>query len=107
MELDGFLHLLYGALEVAFRLREGLVGPGVGRVGEEHAREVVFISLFHGLERLLVVLVAVEVDVVARVECLPVARHGSVLLRAARCERQQCYEKKAVADMCSFCSQSV
>lgn len=74
------MHLLDSSLEVARRLRKFLVGACLGGVHHHRTGIVVLILLLHLLERLLVMLVAVEVDVIPGVESLPVARSGSILL---------------------------
>ena len=89
VELDGLLHLLDGACEVAGGLWHQRVVLGLGGMHEQLAAVVVLIPLLHGAERLLVVLGAVEVDVIARGECLPVAGDGSVFLGAASAEQEK------------------
>ena len=91
VQLYSLLHLLYCAVETAFRFRGFLYGVGFGRVDEHAACVVVLIVGLHGVELLYVVGLAVVVHVVARVEGLPEARHCSVLLSAAR-GKQHCHK---------------
>lgn len=83
--LDGvklycLLGFLNGASEIARRLSGFGVGFGFGGVHEDERRAiVVFISSLHLFEGLFIVLIAIEVDVVARGKCLIKSRCGCVL----------------------------
>ncbi len=90
VELDRLLHLLDGALEVARRLWQLLVGACLGGMRQHGPGVVVLIVQLHLLELFLVMLFAVVVDVVAGGEGLPVARQGRVLLRGARAQQGDC-----------------
>ena len=90
MELDGFLGLLDGARKVALRLRCFAVGFGFNGVGVEIRGVVVLVFVLHVFQRLLEVLIAVVVHVVARDEGLVVTRRSSVLFcRTPREQEQQ------------------
>ena len=85
--LDGLLSFLYRAVEIALRLGRLGVGFGRRRMDEHQAGVVVGIFALHLVERLLVVGVAVEMDVVARDEGGIFAREGRVLFQRARAEQ--------------------
>ena len=86
--MDGLLHLLDGALEVAGGLWPILIGSRLGGMDQHAARVVILIGGLHGLELLVVVGLGVEVDVIARVEGMPLTGGRSVLLRAACSDEQ-------------------
>ena len=89
VQLYGLLHLLDGALEIACRLGLFLVGAGLGGMYQYATRIIVLVLALHLLELLVVMGFAVVIDVVARSERLPVARHGSILARTASRQNQQ------------------
>lgn len=89
MELDRLLHFFNGALEIAGGLGELCVGPCLSGMYEQSAGKVVVISVLHCLQLLFIMFRAVEVDVVASCESLPIAREGSVFLGAASSGNQE------------------
>ncbi len=89
VKLDGLLHLLDGAREIARGLRHLLIGTRLGGMGQEHPRVVVGVILLHVAQLLHEVLVTVVIDVIAGGERLPVARRGGILLGAAPGQEQR------------------
>ena len=89
VQLDGLLHLLYGALEVSGGLGHLGVGQCLGRVHQHTPGVVVLVLLLHLLELLIVVFGAVVVHIVAGGELLPATRGGCVLVRGTAYGRQQ------------------
>ena len=80
VQLYGFLHLLYRALEITLWLRHLRVSQSLGRMHQHTPGVVILIFAFHLFKLLLVMFRAIIIDIVTRSECLPVARSGSILL---------------------------
>ena len=100
MELDGLLHLLYGALEVAGGLWPILIGSRLGGMDQHATRVVILIGGLHGLKIIFVEWIANEVDVIALDESMPLTGGRSVLLRAA-CSDEQA-ERRNYKAKCHF-----
>ena len=98
--MDGFLHLLDGALEVAGGLRAVLVGPCLGGMDQHAARIVILIGGLHSFELLVIMGLAIEIDIIACVEGMPLTRGRSVLLRAASSDEQA--ERRKEEAKCHF-----
>ena len=71
MQLYGLLHLLDSAFEVARRLRPFLIGTRLGWMNQHGPRVIILIGGFHGLKLLVIVRLSVEIDVITRIESLP------------------------------------
>ena len=98
--MDGFLHLLDGALEVAGGLRAVLVGSCLGGMDQHAARIVILIGGLHSLELLVIMGLAIEIDIIASVEGMPLTRGRSILLRTASSDEQA--ERRKEEAKCHF-----